>query len=309
MLGYAIRRLLVAVPLLLMVTVITFLLIHWAPGDPVNLMLGDFYTEERAAHVRKELGLDRSMPEQYLMWLGRAVSGDFGTSYMLRQPVSGLLAEKLPTTATLAMASLIVALLIGVPVGIMSATKRNSVIDVMSRIVAMIGVSMPVFWLGILLLCWVATRVKFFPTGGAMSQYGFRAMILPALALGFSMSAVVMRVTRSSILEELPADYVGTARSKGLREGRVLYKHVLRNALLPIITIVGFQLGYLLGGAVLTETVFTLPGLGRLFVNAINARDYPIVQTCMVLFSVVFIGMNLLVDLCYGFIDPRVKYT
>jgi ABC-type dipeptide/oligopeptide/nickel transport system permease component len=174
--------------------------------------------------------------------------------------------------------------------------------------VAMLGVSMPVFWIGILLLIWVALRTKLFPAGGGMQDYGLKAMVLPSFALGITMSALIMRITRSSFLEELREDYVQTARAKGLRERVVIWKHVLRNAISPVITIVGFQLGYLLGGAVLTETVFNLPGIGRLFVDAIHGRDYPVVQACLLIFVAIFVVTNLIVDICYAIVDPRVSY-
>ncbi len=305
---YIFRRLLFSIPVIVVSSILAFMFIHFAPGDPVRLMLGVNYDPEIAARISKELGLDKPFIAQYLIWAGKALQGDLGRSFLLKSPVSELFLERLPTTGILAVASIIVGLIIGIPAGVISATRKNTIFDTLSRIVAMIGVSMPVFWIGILLLIYLALRVKFFPAGGGIQEYGLRAMILPSFALGITMSAIVMRITRSSLLEELHADYVHTARAKGLRESIVIWKHAMKNAISPVITIVGFQLGYLLGGAVLTESVFNLPGLGRLFVDSIHGRDYPVVQACLLLFVVIFVLMNLLVDLCYALVDPRIAY-
>jgi peptide/nickel transport system permease protein len=308
MIHFIIRRLFFAIPVIIISSILAFMFIHFAPGDPVRMMLGVNYDPESAERISKELGLDKPFFTQYIVWVGKILRGDLGQSFLLKSSVSELLRERFPTTAIMAFASICIGLIIGIPAGIISATKRNTLFDMLSRFIAMVGISMPVFWIGILLLIWVALRMKLFPAGGGMQDYGLKAMVLPSFALGITMSALIMRITRSSVLEELHSDYVKTARAKGLHERVVIWKHILKNAISPVITIVGFQLGYLLGGAVLTESVFNLPGIGRLFVDAIHGRDYPIVQACLLIFVVIFVVTNLIVDICYAIVDPRVSY-
>lgn len=305
---YITRRIVSIIPVLIVASLLGFIFIHFAPGDPVQLMMAESYTVAVAKAVEEKLGLDKPLYVQYFTWISRVIRGDLGRSYFMRTPVNRLFLNKFPTTAILTAASLCVAIALGIPTGIIAASRRNSIFDLISRILAMIGISMPIFWLGILLLMWIGVKVEFFPVGGSIAEYGLKVMILPSFAVGISSSALLMRITRSSVLEELPTDYVQTAKAKGIREQIVLYKHVLKNAMLPIVTVIGFELGYLLGGAVLTETVFNLPGLGRLFVDAIHGRDYPVVQACILLFVTIFVLSNLVVDLSYAFLDPRIRY-
>ncbi len=307
MFSYIPRRLVLAVPVMLVSSILAFLFIHAVPGDPVQVMLGPDYDPQLATHIKQNLGLDEPLVVQYYKWISNAMRGNLGRSYIFQAMVTDLFLDRAPTTMILAVGATLVGLLIGVPAGIVSATRKNTLFDSLSRVISMIGVSMPVFWIGLLLLIWVALRVDFFPTSGGIEEYGLRSMILPCFSLGITMSALIMRITRSSMLEESTMDYVVTARAKGLHENVVIYKHTLKNAISPVITIVGLQLGFLLGGAVLTETIFNLPGLGRLFVDAIHSLDYPVVQACFLVFVVVFVVVNLVVDICYAIIDPRIK--
>jgi len=307
MIGYIFKRCLFAVPVIVVSSILAFMFIHAIPGDPVKVMLGNNYDPQLATHIRHNLHLDESLISQYLKWMGNAIRGDFGRSYVMQSNVSELFVERAPTTILLAIGSILVGMLIGIPAGIISATKKDTLFDTLSRVISMIGVSMPVFWIGLLMLIWIALKTGIFPTSGGIGEYGLKSMVLPSVSLGITMSAIIMRITRSSMLEELRLDYVQTARAKGLHENVVIYKHVLKNAISPVITIIGIQLGYLLGGAVLTETVFNLPGLGRLFVNALHSLDYPVVQACFLLFVVIFVFANLLVDICYVIVDPRIK--
>ena len=307
MIAYILRRFALSIPVIFIGSILAFAFIHAIPGDPVKVMMGPDWDPELATHIKKGLGLDEPVVTQYIKWIGKVVRGDLGRSYVFQAEVTEIIIDRCPTTIILAIGAVLVGLIIGLPAGIISATKKDTFIDALSRFVSMIGVSMPVFWIGLLMLIWIASRVDFLPTSGGISEFGLRSMILPSISLGITLSALIMRITRSSMLEELNLDYVQTARAKGLHEYIVIYKHTLKNAISPVITIVGIQLGFLMGGAVLTETIFNLPGLGRLFVNALHSLDYPVVQACFLIFVVLFILANLLVDLCYAIIDPRIK--
>jgi peptide/nickel transport system permease protein len=312
-LPYVLRRLGTMVPVLAVVSVIVFSLIHLTPGDPVSIMLREEADPATAAALRTALGLDRPLPIQYLAWLGRAVRGELGRSIRTNQPVTEAILERLPVTLSLAAAASLLALAVALPAGIVSAVRRNSVADVTGTVVALSGVSLPNFWLAILLIFLFSVSLGWLPPLGWVSPArdfwaGLRSLVLPAITLGTAMAAVVMRMTRSSLLEVLQLEFVRTARAKGLGETPVLLRHALRNALIPVVTVVGLQAGALLGGAIITETIFALPGVGRLLVDAIFQRDFPIVQGVVLFLALNFLLVNLLVDLAYAALDPRIRY-
>lgn len=309
MVRYVLRRLLLLVPVVVGVTALVFFVLHLAPGDPVYVLLGQEYSEETAAELRRQLGLDQPLPVQYILWLARVVRGELGRDIITGEQVSAQLASRLPTTLLLAATSLAVALAIGVPAGIASARHRGKLIDHTSRVLAMAGVSLPVFWLGMLLIVTFSLKLQWFPPGGSVRDHGLVALVLPALTLGSTFAALITRITRTALLEVLGTDYIRTARAKGLQEWAVLYRHALRNALIPIVTVLGLQVGHLLSGAVLTETVFSLPGLGRLIVDSVLRRDYPLLQGCVLVTALVFVFVNLLVDVLYAYLDPRITYA
>jgi peptide/nickel transport system permease protein len=309
LLRYVARRLLVLLPVLLGVSVLVFVLIHLAPGDPITTMLGvHARTPGEAARLRHLLGLDQPLPVQYVKWLGRVVRGDFGDSLYAHVPVIDLIAERLPLTLELTLVSMVLSVAVGIPFGVLSATRKDSLIDNLGRVLAMVGVSMPVFWLGLLLIIVFALRLGVLPPGGSVADHGPVALVLPSVTLAASFTAIVVRLTRSSVLEVLGEDYVRTAHAKGLPPALVSYRHALSNALIPVVTVVGLQTGTLLSGAVLTETIFALPGLGRLMVDAVGARDYPLVLASVLFVAVVYVVLNLLVDVTYALLDPRVRY-
>ena len=330
---YIARRLLIAIPMLLGAMSIVFFAMRILPGDPCVAMMGDQATTGALADCVKNLGLDRPLAVQYVDYLWRSVHFDFGTSFRQGYPVSEYIARMFPHTFVLVMASAIVAILIGVPVGIVSALKRrNPLIDYPLRIFALLGLSMPVFWLGILLLIVFSLRLDMFPLIGGGDMDTVIAMLrdgevlsdpgsfiaavgdvlhhlaLPALALGFTLAATVSRLSRSAMLEVVSQDYIRTARSKGQLERMVIYKHALRNMLVPLLTIIGVFIAIALTGTVLTETVFTRPGLGKMLVDAIGARDYPLAQGAITVFTMIIITVNLIVDLMYAVVDPRISY-
>ena len=310
---YILRRLIPMAPVLVLVSLIVFLLIRLIPGDPVLTMLGEEATPQTVAALRHELGLDRSIPFQYISWISRAVRGDLGRSIRTHQPVLQAILQRLPPTIELTLAALVVSLTIALPAGIISATRRGSRVDIASTVGALLGVSMPNFFLAILLIFVFAYKLRWFPPIGYTPPWqdlgtNLQGMVLPAITLGTAAAAVVARLTRSSLLEVLGQDYIRTARAKGLREQAVIVGHALKNALIPIVTIVGLQVGTLLGGAIITETVFVLPGVGRLAVDAIFLRDFPLVQGVVLFLAVVFLFTNLVVDSVYGFLDPRIRY-
>jgi peptide/nickel transport system permease protein len=306
---YVVRRILLAVPVVLGVTVFVFGLIHAAPGDPVVLMLGKFYDPSFAAAQRHALGLDRPVALQYVMWLGNAARGDLGRSITQSNGVATLIGERLPTTMLLAVGAMGVALTIAIPLGVTAAIRAGALADHVGRLAAMIGVSMPIFWLGLLLIIVFSLQLGWLPPGGSVDEFGWQALILPCLALGTSFAALAMRITRSSMLEALREDYIRTARAKGVAARRVVYVHALRNALVPIITVIGLQFGTVLSGTVLTETVFNIPGMGRLLVEAISGRDYPLLQGTILVTSLLYVLVNLAVDILYAACDPRIRYA
>ena len=309
MLRYIVRRLLLVFPVAFAISALVFVLIRFAPGDPVMTMLGMDYSPEAEVGLRHQLGLDQSIPVQYVLWLGRVLQGDLGRAIFSREPVLELILYRLPTTLILTLSAMVVALVIAVPVGIVSATHNDTIFDNVGRLLAVLGVSVPVFWLGLILLILFSATLRWFPLGGTFQEYGPKAVVLPAVALGTGLAALIMRMIRSSLLEVLDEDYIRTARAKGLRQSVVITRHALKNVMIPVVTVVGLQFGMLLGGAVLTETVFNLPGLGRLLVESIMHQDYPIIQGCVLVICLSFVIVNLLVDISYVLFDPQIGYN
>lgn len=313
---YIAGRLLSLVPVVLLVSVAAFAFIRLLPGDPVVAMLGTSgqgLDERTYALARHDLGLDRPLPVQYARWLGELLRGDFGRSAVTHQPIVEALGDRFPVTLQLAVSSFIISLIIAVPTGVVSAYKRGSLLDRLMSVLALGGVAMPSFWLGILLIIVFAVELSLLPPSGFVSitsdpKEFLRHMALPAITLGAVQAAVIMRQTRSSLLEVLNEDYVRTARAKGLPERRVLLSHGLRNALLPVVTVMGLQVSRLLGGSVVVETVFAMPGFGRYGVDAIFIRDYPVVQVVVLATALIVVFSNLVTDLLYAVLDPRIKF-
>lgn len=301
---FLLRRLLLLVPVLWGVSTLVFLMLHLVPGDPVVMMLGESAEAADISAMRAQLGLDRPMWEQYGSFMGGLLRGDLGRSLLRDRAVSLILLEKLPATLQLTFAALAVALCIALPVGMFSARHKGSWADAGITVFTYLGISIPNFWLGPMLIIVFSLELKLLPPFGNTAP---GSIILPALTLGTALSAFLTRMTRSSLLEVLGEQYVRTARAKGLSPAVVYYKHALRNALIPTITLVGLQLGALLGGSVITETVFNWPGIGREFFNAITRRDYPVVQGCVLFIAVGYTVANVLTDVCYGLVDPRIR--
>jgi len=336
MLKYIARRLVLLIPTLIGVLTIVFFMVALSPGDPARVMLGERANAEQLEQLRQELGLDRPLGEQYLRYLGRAVQLDFGKSIKTGRPVMEEIGQLFPATVELALVAMLLATTIGILIGVISAVKKNSWIDYTAMVGALVGVSMPVFWLALVFIMIFSVGLGWFPTGGRMNvrlffepitrlylldgliilfregdpQYflsALRHIVLPAIALATIPLAIIARTTRSSMLETLRQDYVKTARAAGLPERRVIFRYALKNALLPIVTVVGIQFGLLLAGAILTETIFAWPGIGRWLYNAIAARDYPAVQAGVIVVSTVFVLINLLVDVLYSVVNPRIR--
>ncbi len=309
---YIIKRLLQAIPTLLGVISAVFLIIHLTPGDPAQTILGEYATKEQVIELREQLGLNRPLFVQYLSFLWNALRGDFGYSITTQQPVIAETLRVIPYTLELCFAGVFVSLLIGIPAGVLSATHRNTIIDHASMTFAVIGISPPVFWLGIAMIYVFSVNLHWFPAIGGGEQADIRGLchhlVLPAVCLGVRISAITARIVRSSMLEVLNQEYVRTARAKGLREFIVVYKHALKNASIPLVTVVGLNMGILMGGALLIEIVFARPGIGKLVVDAIFARDYPQVQGTITVFASSFILINLICDVAYAFLDPRIRY-
>jgi peptide/nickel transport system permease protein len=333
MTSYIIRRLLSLIPTLFGVSIIVFLFLRMIPGDPALALAGEHATEANVERIREDFGLNKPLPEQYITYMGKVLRGDLGRSILSRRPITDEIRVRFPATLELSMCALIVALVVGLPAGIISATKRNSRIDNIAMVGSLLGISMPIFWLGLMLNWFFAVRLGWLPsvtrldssidlqritnliivdsilTGNAEALLnGIKHLILPAVALGTIPMAIIARMTRSAMLEVLEQDYVRTARAKGLAERVVTFKHALKNAMLPVITILGLQVGVLLSGAVLTETIFAWPGIGRWLYLSILSRDYPIVQGMALFITSLFLVVNLLVDLSYALVDPRIRY-
>ncbi|MCL0068358.1 ABC transporter permease [Thermodesulfovibrionales bacterium] len=309
MLTYIIRRIGLMVFIMLGVSVITFSMIHLVPGDPAEVIATERYGEEITAetieHVRRELGLDQPVYIQYARWLINVLQGDLGYSFRTDRPVLDEILTRLPATLQLALAGMLVALIIAIPVGIVSATRQYSAVDNISMFGALLGVSMPNFWLGLLLIMFFSVHLGWLPVFG---RGGIEHLILPAITLGTGMAAITTRLIRSSMLEVLKADYIRTARAKGLKEKVVIYKHALKNAMIPVVTIVGLQFASLLEGAVIVEVIFAWPGIGRLLVDSIFARDFMLIQGCILFIAAMFVLVNLLVDISYAYLDPKIRY-
>ena len=304
--SYLVRRLGLAIPTLLGVTIVVFLLVRMIPGDPARVIAGLLAGEEEIQRLRVELGLDKPMYIQYTIFLGHLLRGNLGKSAATRAPVTEEIAIRMGATVQLAVSSIIVATVVGLAAGIASATRQYSVLDFTVMTIALFGISIPVFWLGIMLMLLFSVALHWFPAGG----YGTPAhLVLPTVALAAFSVAIIARMTRSSLLETFGHDYVRTARAKGLRDRVVVLRHALKNALIPILTVVGLQFGALLSGAILTETTFAWPGMGRLLVNSISARDYPVIQGIALIFAIIFTVVNLAVDLLYAYVDPRIHYA
>ena len=307
------QRLAATVPVLLLVTAGVFALLHLTPGDPIDAMMAESADATAKASLRAELGLDRPLHVQYVAWMGRLLRGDLGHSIRNGEPVLENVSRRIRPSLQLALLAMAISLLVAFPVGIASAVRRNTSVDRVGTTFALFGICMPNFLLALLLIFLFGVTLRWLPISGYVDPAeelvdGLRSLALPAVTLGLALAAVVARTLRSSMLEALTEDYVRTARAKGLSEWRVVRGHVLRNALIPVVTVLGLQLGTLIGGAVITEYVFALPGIGRLVVDAVFARDYPLVQGVVLLIAVGFIASNLVVDLLYGLIDPRIRH-
>lgn len=305
---YIVRRLLEAIPTIFGISVLVFGILHFVPGDPVLALAygtGSSYTPQDIDALRRQLGFDRPVWVQYLHWMRRVLWGDLGNSVFWGLPVRFLIASQMSETLRLAVASMVLAVLVGLPLGVVAALRHRSWLDASVIGFSLLGVAMPSFWLGILLILLFTLKLNLLPSLG---QGTWQHLVMPAFALGFASSAMLARITRSGMLEVLQEDYIRTARSKGLRHRTVVYKHALRNALLPLVTVIGLQLGNLLGGAVIVETVFARQGLGQLAVQAIQSRDYPLVQGIVLFISFVYIVINLAVDVSYAALNPRIRY-
>ena len=307
------RRLAATIPVLLLVTAGVFALIHLTPGDPIDAMMAESVDDTVKRELRRDLGLDRPLYLQYATWMGRLLQGDLGRSIRNREPVIENVSRRIKPSLQLAGLAMAISLLVATPIGILSAARRNSAIDRVGTSFALFGICMPNFLIALLLIFLFGVTLRWLPISGYVDPMeepwdGLRSLTLPAITLGLALAAVITRTLRSSMLEALSEDYIRTARAKGLSDGAVVRRHALKNALIPVVTVLGLQLGTLIGGAVITEYVFALPGVGRLVVDAVFARDYPLVQGVVLLIAVGFILSNLAVDLLYGFIDPRIRH-
>ncbi len=303
---FLLRRILLLIPVLWGVTTLVFIVTQVLPGDPVDLMLGETARPAQREQLRRTLGLDRPLGVQYADYMGGLLRGDLGNSLHQKRAVSAIIFERTYASAELTLASMAVALLISLPLGITAARRQGTALDLGAGFLAVAGASMPVFWLGPLLIIFFSIGLGWLPVSG---REGALSLILPAVTLGAALSPILMRMARSSLLEVLPQDYISAARAKGISEKRVLWLHALKNACLPLITILSLQLGALLSGAIITETVFAWPGVGRLVIQAIASRDYPLVQGCVLFIAAVYVSANFLADIAYAWLDPRVRLT
>lgn len=299
------RRLLLTVPVLLGVATLVFSLVHLVPGDPVQVMLGDSASPADVAEMRGRLGLDRPLPVQYAAFLAGVATGDLGTSLRTNQPVVTAILERMPATAELAAAAMVVAVLIAMPLGVLAAVRAGTSVDHAATTLALLGISVPNFWLGPFLAIVFSVSLGWLPVSGRGT---IAHLVLPAITLGAPLAAVLTRMTRASVIEELRELYVLAARARGVSRLRSVWAHAFRNSLIPIVTVLGLQCGAVLTGAVITETIFAWPGVGRLLVQSIGFRDYPLVQGCILLIAVTYVSVNLAVDVVYGFLDPRIRY-
>jgi peptide/nickel transport system permease protein len=312
-LRYILRRILFMIPVALLVSFLTFMMIHLIPGDPARILLGEYATPQSIAALDRQLGLDKPLPIQFALWLWQALHGNLGQSIQLQQPVVQAIAQRLPVTLELGGCSLLYSLIIAVPLGIYSATHRNSLGDWLANVFSLFSTAIPSFVLGLVLIFFFAVDIRAFPPGGYV-PFGsdplgnIRDLILPMITLGTGVVAVNMRQIRASMVEVLAQDYVRTARAKGLTERRIAYIHALKNAFLPVLTIIGLQIGSILAGAFIVETIFLWPGIGQLTIMSILSKDYPVVQGVILLSAFSYMVANLLIDICYAFLDPRIRF-
>src|SRR3977135_1962007 len=311
---YVFRRVIAIVPVLLGISILVFLLVHLIPGDVAQILLGTQATDQQIETLRRSFGLDRPLPVQYLDWLSHILRGDFGVSFRTNRPVPPDLVSRFGVTLQLTLVSMVIALVVAIPLGVASAANRGRGSDAISRVLALLGLSIPNFWLGTMLILFVSLVLHWLPPVGFVSLLdnpwlGIQTLILPSVALGTAVAAFIMRMVRSSLLEVLRQDFIRTAQAKGLEERTVLYRHALKNAFIPILTVIGLQIGYLLGGAVIIESIFSLPGMGRFLLDSINNRDYSIVQGGVLFIALIFSLVNLSVDLVYGWLDPPIPYS
>jgi len=304
MLPYLVRRLLLTIPVLIGVATLVFALIHFIPGDPAQAILGESASPADVAQLRARLGLDRPLLVQYGTFLKGVSHGDLGESLRNGRPVTGQILERMPATAELAVAAMAVAVIVALPLGIIAAVWKGSAIDYGAMTLSLVGISIPNFWLGPLMAIVFAIQLGWLPVGGSGT---LAHLVLPSITLGVALAAILARMTRASLLEELREPYVLAARAKGVSRTRAVLHHAFRNSLIPIVTILGLQFGVVLTGAVITETIFAWPGIGRLLIQSIGFRDYPTVQGCVLLIAVTYVGVNLITDLAYGFLDPRIR--
>jgi peptide/nickel transport system permease protein len=311
---YVVRRLLSMIPVLFIVSVIAFSLLYVLPGDPVIALLGEEYGDEQMyLEMKEEMGLNDPLPVQYLKWLGRVLRGDFGKSTRNQQPVSEILKRRIPVSVNVGLAGIFVSLLIGIPMAIISALKPGRIMDSLATFLALSGIAIPGFWLGIMLMYFFAVQLRWLPPSGYTRFFenpvlSIKMMIMPAISIGFRASAVIMRQGRAALINVLKQDYITTARAKGLREKLVIYRHALKNAMIPVVTILGMQVGHIVAGAAITETVFAIPGVGRVAVDAIYFRDYHVLQGAVIVLTIGAMLGNLLADLTYAYLDPRIRY-
>ena len=305
MLKYIAKRLLAMIPVILGVTLIVYLIMSLAPGDPARTILGEQATEEQVQELRTEMGLDQPIIVQYFRYIWNLLHGDLGRSYQSRIDVSTEIFSRFPNTIKLALTASLFSVILALPLGIIAAVRQNTFFDSFSMFVAIIGISCPTFWFGLILILVFAVNLKWFPVSGQVDN--FRGMVLPALTLAFNSMAAMARVTRSSMLEVIRQDYIRTARAKGVSNRNVILRHAVPNAMIPTVTVIGLRIGGLLAGAVICETVFSWPGIGRLLVQSIQSRNTPVVLGCIIIFSICFSLVNLIVDILYAFIDPRIK--
>ena len=305
MLRYFIRRVVLTIPVLIGVATLVFSLIHLVPGDPAQAMMGDGASPQDVAELRRNLGLDQPLLAQYAAFLRHAITGDLGKSFRTGQPVTTMIAERVPATAELAIASMIVAMVIAIPLGAVAAVRRGTAVDFGAMTFALAGVSIPNFWLGPLLAIVFAVELGWLPVSGRGT---LAHLVLPAISLGLALAAILARMTRASLLDELNELYVRAARARGVSRSASITAHALRNSLIPLLTIIALQFGAVLTGAVITETIFAWPGIGRLLIQSIGFRDYPMVQGCILLIAVTYVTVNLVTDLMYGVLDPRIRF-
>lgn len=303
---FILKRLCTLIPVLIVVSILVFLMVHVMPGDPARIMAGDTATEQDVEKIRVAYGFDRPLYEQYFRYISKALRGDFGTSFRTGRPVAQEIAIRFPNTMLLAVAAIVISIVFGIGIGLISATKRNSIFDSVSMVLALVGLSIPPFYLGLMLMLIFCVILKWLPITAEVS---FMGMILPSLTLSARSLATIARMTRSSMLEVMSQDYILTAKAQGFNSRKIIFSHALKNAMNSIVTVAGIQFGTLLGGSVITEKVYGWPGLGELVITAIKARDFPVVQTTILVIAVSFVAVNLFVDVLYVLINPRIKYV